>query len=317
MASQRGTPVIEPVIAPVTDEPATRLRFFAEQCAPGARVLNVDSGSFLVIVVVFIGGFADALNRNVVRLFCGYDAAWERTRKLYFAYDDDPRAIRDSILRSAGAERAPVVLVGHSYGGDAAHRLADSLAAGVDVRLLVTLDPVSGPWQGRAAPRPAGVERWINVRVGSAPGLSSCGLAGVVGGVARRPPGQHQRALRGRPVRAGPGTDGRQGPFHPRVRGPREPPPLRAARPPEESAGGAVVKTSQVATVVADAGSVDAAITSRFSCRAFHREREVPRAVIEEAILADTGLTDRHKQALLDVYTSFRATNVHPREEGA
>jgi hypothetical protein len=133
-------------------------------------------------VVVFIGGFADALNRNVVRLFCGYDAAWERTRKLYFAYDDDPRAIRDSILRSAGAERAPVVLVGHSYGGDAAHRLADSLAAGVDVRLLVTLDPVSGPWQGRAAPRPAGVEQWINVRVGSAPGLSSCGLAGVVGG---------------------------------------------------------------------------------------------------------------------------------------
>jgi nitroreductase len=41
---------------------------------------------------------------------------------------------------------------------------------------------------------------------------------------------------------------------------------------------------SQVATVVADAGSVDAAITSRFSCRAFHREREVPRAVIEEIL---------------------------------
>lgn len=41
---------------------------------------------------------------------------------------------------------------------------------------------------------------------------------------------------------------------------------------------------SQVATVVADAGSVDAAITSRFSCRAFHREREVPRATIEEIL---------------------------------
>lgn len=41
---------------------------------------------------------------------------------------------------------------------------------------------------------------------------------------------------------------------------------------------------SQVATVVADAGSVDAAIASRFSCRAFHREREVPRALIEEIL---------------------------------
>src|SRR3712207_6890416 len=28
----------------------------------------------------------------------------------------------------------------------------------------------------------SGVERWINVRVGSAPGLSSCGLAGALGG---------------------------------------------------------------------------------------------------------------------------------------
>jgi nitroreductase len=39
-----------------------------------------------------------------------------------------------------------------------------------------------------------------------------------------------------------------------------------------------------VATVVADSASVDAAITSRFSCRAFHREREVPRATIQEIL---------------------------------
>jgi nitroreductase len=39
-----------------------------------------------------------------------------------------------------------------------------------------------------------------------------------------------------------------------------------------------------VATVVADAQSVDDAIESRFSCRAFHREREVPRALVEEIL---------------------------------
>ncbi len=41
---------------------------------------------------------------------------------------------------------------------------------------------------------------------------------------------------------------------------------------------------SQVATVVADPASVEAAIESRFSCRAFHRDREVPRATIEEIL---------------------------------
>jgi nitroreductase len=42
--------------------------------------------------------------------------------------------------------------------------------------------------------------------------------------------------------------------------------------------------TSQVATVVADRASVDAAITSRFSCRAFLRHREVPRSTVEEIL---------------------------------
>jgi nitroreductase len=41
---------------------------------------------------------------------------------------------------------------------------------------------------------------------------------------------------------------------------------------------------SQIATVVADAASVDAAIASRFSCRAFLRERAVPREAIEEIL---------------------------------
>ncbi|NNU42655.1 nitroreductase [Ramlibacter montanisoli] len=41
---------------------------------------------------------------------------------------------------------------------------------------------------------------------------------------------------------------------------------------------------SRVATVVADPGSVDAAIASRFSCRAFLRDRPVPRATIEDIL---------------------------------
>jgi pimeloyl-ACP methyl ester carboxylesterase len=131
-------------------------------------------------LVVFIGGFADGLNHNVVRIFCAYDERWERTRKLYLSHDDALERMRSLVVeRAAGA---PVVLVGHSLGGDAAYRLAEALRDDADVRLLVTLDPVSSHWQGREAPRPAGVDRWINVRVGSRPGLTSCGLAGTIGG---------------------------------------------------------------------------------------------------------------------------------------
>lgn len=43
-------------------------------------------------------------------------------------------------------------------------------------------------------------------------------------------------------------------------------------------------RVPQVATVVADPASVDAAIESRFSCRAFLRGREVPRAMIEDIL---------------------------------
>lgn len=42
--------------------------------------------------------------------------------------------------------------------------------------------------------------------------------------------------------------------------------------------------SSQVAAVVADPASVDDAITSRFSCRAFLRDKPVPRAVIEHIL---------------------------------
>ena len=44
------------------------------------------------------------------------------------------------------------------------------------------------------------------------------------------------------------------------------------------------MNTSQVATVVADPASVDDAIASRFSCRAFLRDKPVPRHLVEEIL---------------------------------
>lgn len=131
-------------------------------------------------VVAFIGGALDDWNRNLQRVFCAYDARWERTHKLYFLHTDDPAEVRRRILeRAAGA---PVALVGHSYGANFAYELANTMRGDGGVALLLTLDPVSGPAAPRVPLEPGAARRWIHVWAGSGVGLSSCGLAGALGG---------------------------------------------------------------------------------------------------------------------------------------
>jgi pimeloyl-ACP methyl ester carboxylesterase len=131
-------------------------------------------------VVAFIGGALDDWNRNLQRVFCAYDAQWEGTTKLYFLHTDDPEAVRRRIVeRAAGA---PVALVGHSYGANFAYELANTMRDDGGVALLLTLDPVSGPAAPRVPLESGAARRWIHVWAGSGVGLSSCGLAGAIGG---------------------------------------------------------------------------------------------------------------------------------------
>lgn len=131
-------------------------------------------------VVDFIGGALDDWNRNLQRVYCAYDARWEGTHKLYFLHTDDPADVRRRIAeRAAGA---PVALIGHSYGANFAYELANAMTDGGGVALLLTLDPVSGPAAPRVPLMPGAARRWINVWAGSGVGLSSCGLAGAIGG---------------------------------------------------------------------------------------------------------------------------------------
>ncbi|HEX6039813.1 hypothetical protein [Longimicrobium sp.] len=131
-------------------------------------------------VVAFIGGALDDWNHNLQRVYCAYDAQWERTTRLYFLHTDDPAEVRRRILeRAAGA---PVALVGHSYGANFAYELANTLRDDGGVALLLTLDPVSGPAAPRVPLQPGAARRWINVWAGSGVGFSSCGLAGAIGG---------------------------------------------------------------------------------------------------------------------------------------
>lgn len=137
-------------------------------------------------VVVFIGGALDTWNRNLLRVFCAYDAAWEGTRKLYFTHTAEAAQVRRQVAEAAAG--APVVLVGHSYGANFAYELAHEMGTDADVRLLLTLDPVSGPAAPRVPLPPDAARRWINVWAGSGVGLSSCGLVGAIGGAWRARP---------------------------------------------------------------------------------------------------------------------------------
>lgn len=131
-------------------------------------------------VVAFIGGALDDWNHNLQRVYCAYDAQWERTTRLYFLHTDDPAQVRRRILeRAAGA---PVALIGHSYGANFAYELANTMRDYGGVALLLTLDPVSGPAAPRVPLGPGAARRWINVWAGSGVGFSSCGLAGAIGG---------------------------------------------------------------------------------------------------------------------------------------
>jgi pimeloyl-ACP methyl ester carboxylesterase len=131
-------------------------------------------------VVVFIGGALDDWNRNLQKVFCAYDARWERTRKLYFTHTDAVADVRRRVVLEAAG--APVAIIGHSYGGSAAYELANAMEEDGGVALLLTLDPVSRAGGPREPLRPGAVDRWINVWAGSGIGLSSCGLAGAIGG---------------------------------------------------------------------------------------------------------------------------------------
>jgi pimeloyl-ACP methyl ester carboxylesterase len=131
-------------------------------------------------LVVFVGGALDEWNRNLLKVFCAYDARWERTRKLYVMHTEDAADVRRRVLREAAG--APVALIGHSYGGNYAYELANAMHGDGGVALLVTLDPVSGPAGPRIPLEPGTAGRWIHVWAGSGIGLSSCGLAGALGG---------------------------------------------------------------------------------------------------------------------------------------
>jgi pimeloyl-ACP methyl ester carboxylesterase len=118
-------------------------------------------------LVIFVGGANDAVHRNMLNTYCAFNEPG--LDKEYYSHDEESTIARRIERRRAAFPRAPIAVVGHSWGGDTGYDAVDGATVPVD--LLVTLDAVSLSSADQAS-KPSSVGRWINVWV--EPGPNDC-----------------------------------------------------------------------------------------------------------------------------------------------
>ena len=143
-------------------------------------------------LVILIGGAGDGTLRKV-----GQVADWLRarpdaaSREVHYFFHWQKGAVL--ALVAAQPPGRPVRLIGHSWGGNAAARVAAALGLrGRPVDLLVTIDPVTrGIGPAFLARVKAGARRWVNVRAGGAAGFDYSDLVAAIGGAYGEAPRDH------------------------------------------------------------------------------------------------------------------------------
>lgn len=134
-------------------------------------------------LLILIGGAGDDLHRKVgrvaERLRARPDAAG---RELHYLQHYQKDAILALVL--AQPPGRSIRLVGHSWGGNAAARIAATLGdRGRRLDLLVTIDPVAwGTGPELLARVKAGARRWINARARGAEGFDYSDWVAAIGG---------------------------------------------------------------------------------------------------------------------------------------
>lgn len=143
-------------------------------------------------LIILIGGAADRTLRKVGRV-----ADWLRdrpdaeAREVHYVFHWQKGAVLSLI--EAQPPGRPIRLIGHSWGGHAAARVAAALGRqGRQVALLVTIDPVTrGIGPGFLAAVKAGAHRWINARAGGGEGFDYSDLVAAIGGAYGEAPRGH------------------------------------------------------------------------------------------------------------------------------
>ncbi|MGM9482954.1 RHS repeat-associated core domain-containing protein [Roseateles sp. NT4] len=114
----------------------------------------------LGLLDVFVGGAMDGTSRIVASYQEAYAAAYADRASSYFEWDQGNMAIEAILAARLKNKCEPINIIGHSYGGSTAASISRALReAGIDVNLLVTVDPVSRVWSRGAGA--AGT--WANV----------------------------------------------------------------------------------------------------------------------------------------------------------
>jgi hypothetical protein len=134
-------------------------------------------------LLILIGGAGDGTLRKV-----GQVVDWLRarpdaaSREVHYVFHWQKGAVL-ALIATQPVGRS-IRLIGHSWGGNAAARIAAALGLrGRPVDLLVTIDPVTrGIGPGFLGQVKAGARRWINVRAGGAAGFDYSDLVAAIGG---------------------------------------------------------------------------------------------------------------------------------------
>lgn len=117
-------------------------------------------------LVMFVGGAMDSSSKALLNgVFNTYNKLNETRQDIGYGTYRAVRTITELALhwRLKGQK---VVLVGHSYGGDAAMDVTRVLSnRGETIDLVVTLDPVSRTGPTFSQVKPTGLKRWLNVYV--------------------------------------------------------------------------------------------------------------------------------------------------------
>ncbi len=118
-------------------------------------------------LLVIFGGFFDKSWTENVKSWAK-ELSYPNTVVRYFAHDAENRAVRVILEHLRENMSGPVIIVGHSWGGDTAMDAANALnkvGPGVKIELAVTLDAVS--WgdmqQNFGGLKTKNIQKWINV----------------------------------------------------------------------------------------------------------------------------------------------------------
>ena len=143
------------------------------------KARTLDAGAFRPLVLV-VGGFSDQFLGNSYAVSARYPADLRAKHDVWFREHYEGRKMR-ALVKFYAAKGKPIVLIGHSWGGDAVVN-AVARKTGVPIELLISLDPVSRKGPPRA--KLPNVRRWLNIHIdyGQSTWLDIPNLVARIGG---------------------------------------------------------------------------------------------------------------------------------------